>query len=262
MNIKLWENEIPYLDIGADTPNNMTAYFIKTDKPLPCVVVFPGGGYKIRAPHEGEPIAKFFNARGLHAVVVDYRVYPNHFPAPLADAQRAIKLLRANAEKWNIDSDRIVTLGFSAGGHLSGACATLDDVTANRPGADSIDKYNARPNGAILCYAALSCKNDWGNYSCGENLLGKNRCKLESDYFTIHNHVSDKTPPIFMWQTSDDPTVNVMNALVFGEKLRNHNVPFELHIYPHGPHGIGLAEKYEDSKNWADLAADWIIRNI
>jgi acetyl esterase/lipase len=262
MKIKLWENEIPYLDIGADTPNSMNTYFIDTEKPLPCVVVLPGGGYCVRAGHEAEPIAKFFNSRGLHSVVVDYRVSPNRFPAPLADAQRAIKLLRANAEKWNIDINRIVTLGFSAGGHLSGACATLDDVTASRPGADEVDRLNARPNGAVLCYAALSCEKGWGNYGCGENLLGKERCKYESEYFTIQNRVTDQTPPIFMWHTSDDPVVNVTNALVFGERLRDHKIPFEMHIYPHGPHGIGLAKDYEDSAHWADLAADWIIRNI
>ena len=103
MQIKLWDKEIPYLDAGADTPNRMTTYFIDTDKPLPCIVVYPGGGYAVRAPHEGEPIAKFFNSRGMHAVVVDYRVAPNRYPAPLADAQRAVKIVRAHSEEWKID---------------------------------------------------------------------------------------------------------------------------------------------------------------
>jgi hypothetical protein len=94
MQITLWDKEIPYLNAEAETPNYMTTYLLDTDKPLPCIVVYPGGGYRIRAPHEGGPIAEFFNRRGFHAVVVEYRVAPNRDPAPLADAQRAVKLVR------------------------------------------------------------------------------------------------------------------------------------------------------------------------
>ena len=262
MEISLWGDNIPYLDVGADTPNSMTTYFLETDKPLACIVVLPGGGYSERAPHEGDPIAKFFISRGMHSVVVNYRVAPNRYPAPLADAQRAIKLLRARADEWKIDPNSVVTLGFSAGGHLSGACATLEDVTAARVGADEVDRQSARPDGAILCYAALSNNKEWGNYGCGENFLGSERCRLESDYFSIENRVTDDTPPVFIWHTSDDPVVNVKNALVFGERMREHNRKFEMHIYPHGRHGLGLAPDTEDVKNWAPLAADWVMLNI
>ena len=262
MEIKLWDKEIPYLDLGADTPNRMTTYFIDADKPLPCVVVLPGGGYVMRADHEGEPIARFFNSRGMHAVVVHYRVAPNRYPAPLADAQRAVKLLRANADKWLINPDRIVSLGFSAGGHLSGALATLEDVTADRIGADEIDRLSGRPNGAVLCYAAMSFLGGWGNPGCGDNLLGIERNKYEADYFTIQNRVDDNTPPAFLWHTSDDPVVNVKNSLIFGERMREHNRPFEMHIYPHGDHGLGLAADFADVRSWPTLAADWIERNI
>ena len=93
--IKLWDREIPYFKEEADTPNNMTFYPVPTWHALPTVVVFPGGGYRVRAAHEGEAIAQFFNTQGFHACVVDYRVKPNAYPAPLCDAQRAVKLLRA-----------------------------------------------------------------------------------------------------------------------------------------------------------------------
>ena len=263
MQIKLWENEIPYFDAGADTPNYMETYFIETSRsnPLPCIVVLPGGGYGGRARHEAGPIAEFFNQRGMHAVVCEYRVSPNRYPAPLADAQRAIKLLRANAKEWRIDPNRIVTLGFSAGGHLCASTITLPDVTAERPGADAIDKENHKPNGAILCYPVISIENVFGHVGSGKNLLGENY-ERQQGYFSLEKRVADDTPPVFMWHTSEDDGVNVCNSLKFGEALRRHNIPFELHVFPHGPHGLGLAQLYPDVSTWADLAADWVERNV
>jgi len=261
MEIKLWENEVPYLDLGADTPNSMETYFIDTWHPVPCVVVLPGGGYSGRAPHEGEPIAKFFNSRGMHAVVVNYRVKPNRYPAPLADAQRAIKLLRANAKKWAVDPDKIVSLGFSAGGHLSASLAVLDDVTKDRIHADEVDKMSARPNGSILCYPVISMFEGSGSMGSLKNLLGDSY-ERQNQYFSLEKRVTNDTPPAFLWHTAADSGINVKNSLVYAEALRDHNVPFEMHIYPHGPHGLGLAHLYEDVRTWADLAADWIIRNI
>ena len=261
MELKLWENEIPYFTEGAETPNLMTTYFIETDKPLPCIVVYPGGGYSMRARHEGGPIAEFFNSRGMHAVVCEYRVSPNRYPAPLADAQRAIKILRANAKEWKIDPNRIVTLGFSAGGHLCASTITLPDVTADRPGADAIDKENHKPNGAILCYPVISIEKEFGHVGSGKNLLGENY-ERQQGYFSLEKRVADDTPPVFMWHTSEDGGVNVCNSLKFGEALRRHNIPFELHVFPHGPHGLGLAQLYPDVSTWADLAADWVERNV
>ncbi len=262
MEIKLWDGgNIPYFTEDADTPNSMTTYFIDSDKPLPCVVVYPGGGYHHRAFHEGEPVAQFFNSRGINAVVVHYRVAPNHHPAPLADAQRAVKILRANAEKWNINPEKIVTLGFSAGGHLAASTITLPDVTANRDGADEIDKFSALPNGAVLCYPVITVDDKFGHTGSGQNLLG-DRYESEKADFCLENRVNEKTPQVFLWHTSDDGSVNVKNSLVFGEKLRDLGIPFEMHIFPYGRHGLGLAPELPDVSKWADLAADWILRNI
>lgn len=261
MQLKLWDKEIPYLDAGADTPNSLTTYFIDTDKPLPCIVVYPGGGYAVRAPHEGEPIAKFFNSRGMHAVVVDYRVAPNRFPAPLADAQRAIKLVRAHADEWKIDPNRVVTLGFSAGGHLAASTVTLDDVSCEGHTPDDIDKFSALPNGAILCYPVIDVTDKFGHVGSGQNLLGE-KYKYENNYFSLQHRVTDKTPKCFLWHTSDDGGVNVKNSLVFAERLRDHGIQLEMHIYPHGAHGLGLAEGTPDVSQWANQAADWVLRNI
>ncbi len=260
MAIKLWENNIPYLLEDADTPNVMETYFIDTDKPLPCIVIYPGGGYHHRAEHEGTPYAEFFNKRGMHAVVVHYRVYPNFDPAPLADAQRAIKIVRANADKWKIDPDRIVTMGSSAGGHLAACTITLPDVCEEPQ--DEIDKMSCKPNGAILCYPVISVIDSFAHIGSGKHLLGEKRHQREGTYFSLNNHVTSETPKVFMWHTSDDSVVNVKNSLVFGEMLRDNGIPFEMHIYPHGKHGLGLALEREDIRPWADLAADWVERNI
>ncbi|MBQ8248557.1 MAG: alpha/beta hydrolase [Clostridia bacterium] len=260
MEIKLWENNIPYYLDGADTPNMMTTYFIDTDKPLPCIVIYPGGGYHNLAAHEGAPYAEFFNKRGMHAVVVHYRIDPNRDPAPLADAQRAIKIVRANADKWMIDPDKIVTMGSSAGGHLAACTITLPDVC--KEPQDDIDKQSCKPNGAILCYPVISVIDSFAHTGSGHHLLGEDRYEREGTYFSLQNRVTAETPKVFIWHTSDDECVNVKNSLVFGEKLRDNGIPFEMHIYPHGRHGLGLALDREDIRPWADLAADWVERNI
>lgn len=261
MQIKLWNNEIPAFDPAAETPNNMTTYLIDTDKPLPCVVIYPGGGYSGRAFHEGEPVAQFFNSKGCQAVVVDYRVAPNRHPAPLADAQRAIRLVRANAEAWKIDPQRIVTCGFSAGGHLTASTILYDDVYSDLYTADEIDSYSCRPNGAILCYPVISVESDYGHIGSGKHLLG-DRYEDEKSAFSLAQYVNENTPPVFLWHTSDDGGVNVKNSLIFAERLRDSKIQFEMHIYPHGKHGLGLAPDHEDIRGWAPLAADWIKRNI
>ncbi len=261
MEIKLWENEIPYFCENADTPNLFQTFFLDTAALLPCVVVLPGGGYAERAPHEGAPIAEFFNRRGFHAVVVSYRVAPNRYPAALADAQRAIRILRANARKWRIDPDRILICGFSAGGHLTASTAVLGDALPQDWKRDEIDQYSCKPNGAILGYPVISLDSDFGHVGSGKNLLGDRYEELKKE-FALQNHVTKDTPPIFLWHTSDDQAVHVKNSLVFAEHLRDCGVPFEMHIYPHGEHGLGLARDRMDVSGWADLAANWILKNI
>lgn len=258
-DIKLWENEIPFYLDGADTPNYMTFYPAPTHHPTACVVIYPGGGYKHRADHEGGPIAEFFNSRGLHAAVVQYRTAPNYHPAPLADAQRAIKIVRENAKKWFVDPDRIVTLGFSAGGHLAASTVTLPEVETVVD--DEISKQPCLPNGAVLCYPVIELGEAFGHVGSGKNLLGDAYTEKAAEY-SLQNRINEKTPQVFLWHTSDDQAVNVKNSLVFGERLRDLGIPFEMHIFPHGKHGLGLAMATFDACKWADLAADWIIRNI
>ena len=263
MELKLWEHDIPYLTERTETPNTLHTYLIPTDKPLPCVIVFGGGAYRRRSLHESESYAQCFNSYGIQAVTVDYRVSPNRFPAGLADAQRAVKLVRSHAAEWGIDPNRVVVCGSSAGGPLAASALLYDDVTmpaGHTP--DATDAESTRPNGAILCYPVISVGPEFGHVGSGMELLGKERYEAEHGAFDLQHKVTDATPPVFLWHTSDDSCVNVKNSLVFCESLRDHGVPFELHIYPHGPHGLALAEDREDIRAWSGLAADWVLRNI
>ncbi|MBE7047362.1 MAG: alpha/beta hydrolase [Ruminococcaceae bacterium] len=263
MTIKLWENDIPYFNEEAETPNMMTAFIRETDKPLPAVIVFPGGGYVNRARHEAEPIAEYYYSMGFHAFVVEYRVSPNRYPAPLIDAQRAIKIVRYNAKKWNVDPDKIITLGFSAGGHLCAMTLTMDDVCTVT--GDEIDKMSAKVNGGILCYALTNVEEGYGHVGAGKNLLGDSYEDLKADY-SLEKKVTADTPPCFIWHTFEDPVVNVKNALFFADKLKENNVSCEMHIFPNGRHGLGMGDRITDDikevRQWAKLSSDWITRTF
>lgn len=254
--IKLWEGEIPALNPEADTPNRMECYLHSGARARPAVIIYPGGAYKARAPHEGEPIARFYNSRGFHAFVCHYRVKPNVYPSQLLDAQRAIKLVRDRAEEWRVDPERVFTLGFSAGGHLSAMTATMPDICKV---GDGLDGVSAKPTGAILCYPLISIADEFGHEGCGRVLLGDRYDEDKYD-FSLQNRVDENTSPCFMWQTSDD-FLHPQNMFAFARALREHGVLFEMHIFPHGPHGLGLAFDRADVRAWGPLSADWIERN-
>lgn len=256
--IKLWENEIPYFKEEAETPNNMTFYEVLTWHPLPVVVVYPGGGYSHRAAHEGEAIAQFFNTQGFHACVVDYRVKPNGYPAPLADAQRAVKLLRARAAEYKVDPDRIYTIGFSAGSHLAAYEAMAEDCATY---GDEADAMSCVPNGVILSYPMLSPESVDGICVRGgfTNMLPDGESGTEENYIP-EKLITEGVPPHFIWITSGDRTTAPTFALSYAARLCECHVPTEFHMFPGGHHGMGLAQAEPAISKWAELCADWIRR--
>lgn len=262
---KLWEKEYPLYDESITNEDNkgtnkIVFYPANVSEKAPTVVIYPGGGYCIRAEdHEGDQIAKFYNLCGYNAAVVSYRVKPYRHPAQLLDAQRAIKIVRYNADEWNVDTNRVFTLGFSAGGHLCGMTATLPDICTVV--GDDVDKMSAKPNGAILCYAVCSSNEEIGHLGSFESLLGKENMD-KKDLFSNDKNVDQNTCPCFLWHTAEDDAVNVKNTLLFTARLAENGIPVETHIFPKGRHGLGPALEVKGACQWLELSAKWIKDNF
>ena len=188
-------------------------------------------------------------------LVVSYRVAPYRYPAALTDAQRAIRTIRARAAEWNIDPRRVGILGFSAGGHLACSAATIfDDGQADAP--DPIDRQGCRPDAAILCYPVVSF-GEFRHDGTMRNLLGKEPDENLRRSLCLEDRVTPRTPPTFLWHTSDDEAVPVENSLLFAAAMKRNRVPFALHVFPHGRHGLGLAGDIPGVGAWTKLCADW-----
>lgn len=231
------------------------------------VVIFPGGGYTHLATHEGQGYAEYLNSIGMDAFVCPYRVYPHQFPLPLVDARRSVRYVRANAEKFGINPNKIAVMGSSAGGHLAALVSTYT-APIDFENTDKIDTMDCMPNASILCYPALhypdfslfpELTKNTGYYFCFNLLVGDERMdilpSLSPDLL-----VKDTTPPAFIWHTAEDPIVNVTNSYLYATALRKHNIPCEMHIFPHGGHGLGLAQHMPHIAQWADLMKNWFIQ--
>jgi len=255
--IPLWEkqNDIPLFDSENPFEPHLVPYILESGKKLPCIIVFPGGGYTHRAQHEAEPVCLWLNSIGISAFALNYRVHPYKHPAPLLDAKRAIRFVRYFSKQWNIDPNRIGVLGFSAGGHLASLVGTHFDG-GDKKNNDPVERISCRPDCMVLCYPVISLA-EFAHEGSKKALLGENPDPALVWTLSSHNMVSSKTPPTFLWHTSDDSSVPVENSLLFTMALKKHGVPFELHIFPHGRHGLGLATDTLYVKEWTKLCEKW-----
>lgn len=257
--VSLWHDGAPELaGTASEAFPTLTPYLPGSPTPTSAIMVCPGGGYRMRAEHEGEPVARWLNTLGIAAFVVDYRVTPHRHPIPLGDAQRAIRTVRANAPAWNVDPQRVGILGFSAGGHLAATAATQWD-SGDADAIDPVARHACRPDVAILCYPVISFMRATHHGSM-TNLLGDAPTLAERRAQSAELNVSLETPPTFLWHTADDEAVDVENSLVFASALRGHGVPFALHVFPSGVHGLGLAEGHADAGGWTELCARFLRR--
>lgn len=226
--------------------------------PSPVIVICPGGGYGGLAAHEAEPIAKWLNTLGVTGVVLKYRLGPRYrHPVPLTDAQRALRTVRARAAEWNLDTKRAGILGFSAGGHLAATVSTQFDG-GDPNAADPIDRMNSRPDVSVLVYPVITFTDPHTHAGSRRNLLGDMPSQDLIDAMSAEKRVTNDTPPAFIFHTADDQAVPVENAILYASALRRHGVPFEMHIYEKGRHGVGLAESDPVLRTWPGRCADWL----
>lgn len=234
-------------------------YPAKEKKTDATVVICPGGAYAMRAEHEGKGYAEYLNSIGMDAFVCQYRVAPHHFPLPLLDIRRAIRLVRSKADIFRIDPNKIAVMGSSAGGHLAALVSNYTDPIEFE-GIDRIDQQCCMPNAQILCYPVIHCPDALQISHVGsfKNLLGPDKEDVFPQ-FSCDDLVSEQTPQAFLWHTAEDNGVNVINSYLYAAALRRHNVPCEMHIFPHGRHGLGLcATELPHVFQWAGLLENWL----
>jgi acetyl esterase/lipase len=275
----------------------LDALSVAPEKCRPMVIVVPGGGYSRKSDREAEPIALRFLAMGCHACILDYSVAPNHFPTALQELSLAIAKIRERAGEWHVDTQAILVCGFSAGGHLAGTSGVYwNQPVAYEPIGRTPEEI--RPNGLILCYPVVTAGRH-AHRGSFENLTGirPGEPVTESDmdavywqgeltavqamhaspaarlhYASLERHITPSTPPVFLWHTVTDETVPVENTLLLATALQQSGVPYELHIYPKGRHGLSLANEEtagtrENSvepccQSWISLVQLWIETNF
>ena len=229
-------------------------------KKRPLILICPGGGYEFLSDREGESIAFKFNSFGYHAAVINYSIAPVTYPTQLLEVSAAVKFFKDHAAEYFIDPDRIAVYGASAGGHAAADYATgyfRDEVTS----VLKVSPDYLKPAGMILAYPVIT-SGEFAHRGSFDNLLGslKNDKKM-LEYLSIENRITKETPPAFIWHTFPDGCVPVENSLLLAEAMKKENIPFELHIFPSGDHGLGLADEITLSPNRTEInkgAAQWI----
>jgi acetyl esterase/lipase len=224
------------------------------------MVICPGGGYAHLAPHEGHDYALWLNQHGITCFVLKYRLGSSgyHYPAEFEDVTRAMRWTRAHATEYHIDAHRIGIMGSSAGGHLAATLLTHFDA-GNSNAADVIERQSSRPDLGILCYAVITM-GQFTHQGSKENLLGKNPSPELVKLLSDELQVTTNTPPCFLWTTFEDHTVPMENTMMFAEALRKNHVPFALHVYEKGGHGMGLHDKppFHHPHPWAADCLFWL----
>lgn len=264
--------EIPIQTEESESYARLETYILDTPiekiaiKKRPMVVICPGGGYGKLSYREGEPIAVHFMNQGYHASVLRYSVTPARFPTALLELGMAMKLIHEHAKEWNVDTDRIIFLGSSAGAHLAASLGVFYRQTwlTERLGVSS---EILKAKGMILSYPVISSEEAIGHLPSFHNLLGERFEELK-ERLSIEKQVNEYTPPVFLWHTLEDGTVPVENSFVMALALKKAGVPSELHVFPEGEHGLSLASDLvrradgtgiqTGCQKWIELADVWV----
>ena len=261
--VRLWSGAAP--GAHGTTPNDiptLTPYL--PDSALAtgaAVVICPGGGYYgLAIDHEGAAYALWLNQSGVAAFVLKYRLGSQGYrhPVMLEDAARAVRLVRSRAAEWKIAPNWLGIMGSSAGGHLASTLLTHFDA-GDPKSADPIERESSRPNLGILCYAVLSMVPPNVHEGSRQNLLGDHPSPALLNYLSSEKQVTPQTPPCFLWTTGEDNVVKAENTLDFAAALRRNGVPFDLHVYQHGGHGMGMGDDNPPFRNVLPWTADLLF---
>lgn len=244
-------------------PDNLTEMG-RGDERHPCLIVCPGGAYEFCSQREAEPIAFHFLPEGFNVFVLLYSVTPHRYPAQLCEVAALIELINQNADAWHCDTNQIVLMGFSAGGHLAAQYTALYDFAAIRAVIPDSKPVHA----TILCYPVITADPKWTHQISMTALTGKDHCSAdELSLLSCENHVRADTPPTFLWHTAEDTCVPVMNSLLYAQALAANRIPFELHVFPQGEHGLSTSDKqtihhagavHQYDHVWLDCVKNWL----
>ena len=270
--LRLWEGEAPGA-VGNDPCRDIPYVQVFTPSggkrlSSPAILIMPGGGYdRLTDTKEQAPVAEYF-ARTFHvtAFVLYYRLVEDddayRYPVPMWDGQRAVKLIRSRASRFAIDPERLALFGFSAGGHLASTLTLHSATDFGLPGHDEVDRQNSRPNLLGLGYPVISMDPaavpPSGSY---RNLLrGFTGPELKhfQNYLSGEKNVTDRTPPVFLFESRDDAVISPENSVLFVGALKAHGIPVDAHIFAHGKHGCGLAADEPEESAWPTMFGRWL----
>jgi len=247
-------NDIPTLTPFLPPPKTATGA---------AMIICPGGAYQQLEPREGRDYALWLNQHGLTCFVLKYRLGSNgyHYPAEFQDVTRALRWVRAHAADYKINTGQIGIMGSSAGGHLASMALTHFDF-GDTNSSDPIERQSDRPDLGILCYPVITM-GEYAHHGSFTNLLGSNPSRKLIKALSSELQVKTNTPPCFIWCTWRDKTVPPENTLMFAVALRKNHVPFDLHIYENGHHGMALADKppFAHPHPWAGDCLYWLKQN-
>lgn len=260
----IWkEDEYNYKAAYGFIPN-IHAYMHEDDVKRDCMIICPGGGYCMCVPHEADlPAIEFYN-QGMNVFVLTYTtditMSVKLEKQPLMDVSRAVRYVRKNAERFKINSSKLILCGFSAGSHVCGSLAVhFDDVIENN---EEYKDVSNRPDGVILSYPVVTTGEYTHIYSVWA-LVGQDASKEEKDYFSIEKHVDENTPPCFIWQTETDDLVPVENSYLFAKALKEKNIPFAHYVFPTGMHGLSTCdENFLYGRDVLDYTMEQVMRAV
>ncbi len=254
----------PYMSVYLPTNSKE----IEPDRKRPTVVICPGGGYSMTSDREAEPVAFKFLAEDCNVAILRYDVSPVRFPAQIIELATVVSTLRKNAEEWNVNTDKIAVMGFSAGGHLAASYGTLWSK-------DFVTEYfgfkngEHKPNGMILCYPVIT-SGEFSHRGSFDGILGEKVNDPEMmNLVSPEKQVTKDTPPAFIWHTFEDASVPVENSLMMASALAEKKISTELHIFPKGWHGLSLCNdavygpnidynNFAEVQVWIDMAIRWL----